>query len=152
MSKESSSNKSEFAFVAVDVEPCAAVPDGISLRFMCAHAKQVERLVAQVFYENDDGVEGWWELFSLDEPEANRGSVERAQQQQKYAKMQIVQDSGAGTVRLIYGGKYGLALRLCHSSDSPESVDSAESEPVLTQVAYLLLSENGRIQLAQNLS
>jgi hypothetical protein len=136
---DSQSKTAQRAFVSVDVDPCEVALDGISLRFMCAHEHQVERRVAQVYFENDDGIEGWWDLFSLTQDGSDLALAAELERSQSFAKMQLVQDSSAGTARLLYGDRYGLLLRLC---------DRSEHDAVLTRVAYLLLSENARIKLA----
>lgn len=85
-------------FVEVQIEPCAASEDGVSLRFKTAGAP---RPVSTLPYESESGLAGTWHVAAVDESEAaTRGTA--------YAV--LVEDSSDGTAWLIVGGRGGLLL------------------------------------------
>jgi hypothetical protein len=111
------------SFVEVFVEPCACAEDGLVLRFMRAGAEGA--VIHEVFYEDDEGREGWWSVrAALDDEEAS----------QTDATATLVQDSSAGTSLLITGGTHGLSLVLV--SDPSARV----------RVPYLVLSRDARVR------
>lgn len=132
------SEPSSQRFVAVDVEPCEVAPDGISLRFMGATSDESARTVQRMLFESDEGVEGWWEAFILERDVPDGGLASLAWDGLGRAQCLRVQDSSAGTSVLIYGGKYGLLLRLSAPVRAPV---------VFSRVAYLLLAESARVEL-----
>ena len=134
------SEPSSQRFVAVDVEPCEVAPDGISLRFMGATSDEAPRVVQRLYYENDEGVEGWWEVFILERDVPEGGLSAQVREGLKRALVLRVQDSSAGTALLIYGEKYGLLLQLS---------DPARASVVSCRVAYLLLAESARVELVR---
>ncbi len=85
-------------FVDILVDPHPALPDGVTLRYK---AESPVRQVLRVCYEPDEGPDGVWEIVGVDADGSAR--VARAVQ---------VEDSGAGTSWLIWGGTHGLRLRL----------------------------------------
>lgn len=103
-------------FVAVEVENGPASPDGVSLRFQQygpAHD------VGTVPYVSAEGLEGFWQVRSVDDV-ADR--VGRA------AVASLVEDSNDGLVWLVTGGRQGLLLR--HPSG------------VLVREPFLMLSQS----------
>jgi hypothetical protein len=84
------------AFLPIDLEPCEAAPDGLSLRFKRAGEG---RRVARVFCEPDEGPEGFWRVAAVD-----------ADGREGPAMLTAVEDSSEGTVQLVSGGARGLAL------------------------------------------
>ncbi len=89
-------NATRKAFVEVLVDPTPALPLGCCLRYK---AESAVRLVRHVRYEPDDGVEGVWAVCGV----SAQGETASAQAVQ-------VEDSGAGTSWLIWGGAAGLRL------------------------------------------
>jgi hypothetical protein len=90
------SDPGDAAFVSVDVDPCAAAPEGLGLRFKRAGAP---RAVARVWCEPDEGPEGFWRVCALD-----------ADDREGEASVTPVEDSSEGTVLLVAGGAHGLSL------------------------------------------
>ncbi len=95
-------------------------------------------MVQRLYYESDEGVEGWWEAFILERDVPEGGLSAEVREGLKRALVLRVQDSSAGTSVLIYGGKYGLLLRLSEPVRAPV---------VFSRVAYLLLAESARVEL-----
>lgn len=85
-------------FVAVEVEPCPGCEDGISLRFKRAGE---ETSLTALRYESERGTEGQWTVRAADSLDATQTSEARAVP---------VDDSSAGIVWLVYGGRFGLVL------------------------------------------
>ena len=83
--------------IDVLVEPNPALPHGISLRYK---AESAVRPATHVLYEPDDGPDGLWQVVGVD-----------ARGQDVPARAVQVEDSGAGTSWLIWGGAWGLRLR-----------------------------------------
>ncbi len=84
-------------YIDIYVDPHDAIPDGASLRYK---AEIEPRAVRRVRYESDDGDDGVWSVVS------------RAEDGQEGAAHWVtVEDSGAGTSALIFGGDHGLRLR-----------------------------------------
>ena len=82
--------------VEVNIEEHEALPQGCCMRF---RASGEPRPVRYVTYESEDGREGTWHV------EAQHSDGSRAP-----AMAIEVDDSGAGTSTLIYGGNHGLRL------------------------------------------
>ncbi len=97
----------------VQVEPCAASEDGISLRFKSAGGEA--RRVREVPYESEAGLAGRWRVFAVAEDETTRETD---------AIAIAVEDSSDGTVWLVIGGSGGLRLEHIGS-------DSIVREPYL---------------------
>lgn len=87
-------------FVDVHLEPCAAAPDGISMRFKRT-VDAAPRSVHEVSYESEDGVDGVWRVVAIDSDAANDASP---------ATVIAIEDSSEGTVLLVTGGAAGLRL------------------------------------------
>ena len=104
-------------FVYIEVDPGDASPDGIALRFKVAGNA---RSIARLYYEHEDGSEGWWWVWAVDSDDA-LGQSRRA------AQAVPVEDSSEGTVVLVAGGRYGLLL---------EHVETGQ----LVREAYLVLA------------
>lgn len=86
-------------FIEVDVET-----QGISMRWkQAAEPREIET----IDYESEDGLEGTWRVFALDDDGAR--SVARAA---------LVEDSSDGEVLLVFGGRAGLLLE--HESGAVE--------------------------------
>lgn len=100
--------------IHVEVEEHDALPEGCSMRFRATGEPAPVRAVR---YESEDGRSGIWAVH------AERSDGTRAS-----AMAVVVDDSGAGSSTLIYGGEHGLRL-------TPESGESI-AEP------YLLLAED----------
>lgn len=94
-------------FIEVDVEAA-----GVSMRWKQAGPV---RELHELEYESDDGVDGVWRVYALDENDARSA-----------ARCAHVEDSSDGVVLLVFGGPGGLLLE--HESGA------AERQP------YLLLS------------
>ena len=88
-------------FIQVEVEEHEEIPDGCSLRFRAAPGASAPRPVTRVTYEAEDGTTGVWiiEAESADGARTTALAIE-------------VDDSGAGTSTLVYGGARGLRLTL----------------------------------------
>jgi hypothetical protein len=84
-------------YIDVAVEEHDAIPDGCELRF---HAVGAARPVLRLRYEPLIGAEGDFDVVAVD-----AAGVETP------AQAVPVDDSGAGTSTLIYGGAHGLRLR-----------------------------------------
>jgi hypothetical protein len=87
------------SFIDVQLEPCAAAPDGLTLRFKCAGET---RPVYEVPYESEDGLAGTWRVFAVaTDDEGAPGAP---------AVAVTVEDSSDGTAWLVVGGAAGLRL------------------------------------------
>ncbi len=106
-------------FVDVQLEPCAAAEDGLSLRFKAAGEA---RAVTEVPYESEDGIGGRWRVFAI----ARDAEVSIAP-----ASAVLVEDSSDGVAGLVVGGAAGL--RLVHPSGA------------VAREAYLLLSKTAAL-------
>ena len=102
----------EPTIISVLVDPHAAIPDGVCLRYK---AETSPRLVAAVSYAPDDGPDGWWDVGAAHAD----GTVDIASDSGDALGARVggvwgveVEDSGAGTSVLIWGGEHGLRLRL----------------------------------------
>jgi hypothetical protein len=107
-------------YVDVVVEEHEEIPDGCELRF---HAVGEPRPVRRLHYEPLVGPEGAYDVIALDATGAEGP-----------AHVVPVDDSGAGTSLLVYGGARGLRLRRADDGAAP-----AIAEP------YLLLSDDSLI-------
>ena len=107
-------------YIDVVVEEHEALPEGCELRF---HAVGEARVVERVLYEPLDGDAG---EFSVVAAGANGGDGP--------AHMAPVDDSGAGTSVLIFGGAHGLRLRRA------DGTGAVVAEP------YLLLAEEAIVR------
>lgn len=85
-------------FIDIAVTPHPQIPDGVTLRYK---AESPVRSVQAVLYEPDEGPDGAWTVVGVD---ALGRDVE--------AQAVQVEDSGAGTSWLVWGGEHGLRLRL----------------------------------------
>lgn len=101
-------------FLSVEVEPGPAQEDGLSMRFKRAGALRPVRTVA---YENDDGLDGPWQVWAVD-------AADGAQRHE--ARCALVDDSSDGLSLLVIGGRHGLVLQ--HPTGATE------------RAAYLLLA------------
>ena|SRR5215471_10185900 len=108
-------------YVDVVVEEHDEIPDGCELRF---HAVGEVRPVRRLRYEPLIGPEGEFEVTSVNEAGAEGP-----------AHAVPVDDSGAGTSLLVYGGARGLRLRRVAPAAGP-----AVAEP------YLLLADDAVIE------
>ena len=84
-------------YIDIYVDPHDAIPDGASLRYK---AENEPCTVCRVRYESDDGDDGVWTVVSRSDD-----GLESA------AHWVTVEDSGAGTSALVFGGDHGLRLR-----------------------------------------
>lgn len=100
MSSTGSSGSTESKFVHVDVEPSKASEDGVTLRFKRI-SDLTERAVSEVPYESEDGLAGRWTVRALDAGDDDAGRIPKAYQ---------IEDSSDGTVWVVVGGVFGLAL------------------------------------------
>lgn len=78
-------------FIEVDVEA-----QGISMRWKQAGAV---REIASLEYESEDGLDGEWRVYALDDDGARSA-----------ARAALVEDSSDGEVLLVFGGRAGLEL------------------------------------------
>ncbi len=101
-------------FLSVEVEAGPAHEDGLSMRFKRAGAL---RPVHTVAYENDDGLDGPWQVWSVDDADGA---------QRHEARCALVDDSSDGLSLLVIGGRHGLVLH--HPTGATE------------RAAYLLLA------------
>ena len=108
-------------FETVDVEPCAASEDGVTLRFKRV-AGEPARGVKRVRYESEAGLDGWWRVQGEGAGAEDEGAV-----------CALVEDSSEGTVRLLRGGSRGL--RLVH-----------EETGTVAREAYLVLSVGAEVE------
>lgn len=106
-------------FIAVEVEPGPADPDGLCLRFKRASD---DAPLHAVDYESDDGLDGTWTLWAVDDPE---GLLRRA------ARSVLVDDSSDGLSHLLVGGRHGLLLQ-------------HQETGAVVRVPYLLLAARTR--------
>jgi hypothetical protein len=90
-------------FVDVQLEPCAAAEDGLSMRFKTAG--EPARAVSEVPYESEDGVDGRWRAYAIDRDDAPSIAP---------ATAVLVEDSSDGVAWLVVGGAAGV--RLVHPS------------------------------------
>jgi len=104
-------------YVDVVVEEHEEIPDGCELRF---HAVGEPREVRRLRYEPLVGPDGEFDVIAVDAAGSERP-----------AHVVPVDDSGAGTSLLVYGGARGLRLRRTGAPAEP-----AVAEP------YLLLSDD----------
>jgi hypothetical protein len=108
-------------FVRVDVEPGPGSDDGVSLRWRrAAGGGDRDRVVREVPYESDDGLDGIWHVRAADNAEATRTRDARAV---------LVEDSSDGAAWLVVGGAHGLVLE--HAATGTR-----------LREAYLLLSKD----------
>lgn len=84
--------------LSILVESHPALPDGICLRYK---AETQPRPILAVHYAPEDGPEGWWDATAAHAS----GEVTSAWGAE-------VEDSGAGTSLLVWGGDHGLRLHL----------------------------------------
>jgi hypothetical protein len=108
-------------FLEVRVDEHDALPDGCSMRF---RAVGEPRAIHSVRYESEAGVDGVW-----------RVEGENADGSRVPAHVVTVEDSGAGSAMLVYGGEHGLRLI------SP-SGDVTVAEPYLSLAPEALVDVN----------
>ena len=107
-------------FVSVDVEAGPACEDGLSLRFKVAGE---ERVVRELPYESEQGLDGRWRVFAAHDAEAT---------QRGDARVVLVDDSSDGVAWLVIGGAHGLVL---------EHIETG----AVSREAYLLLSKTAAL-------
>jgi hypothetical protein len=102
-------------FVHVEVEPGPASADGLAMRWKRAGmrgaagaAGAVERVVAALDYETEDGRAGSWHVRAAEDAEAAATHAARAV---------LVEDSSDGTAWLVVGGRHGLVLEHVDTGD-----------------------------------
>jgi hypothetical protein len=106
-------------FVHVNVEPGPASEDGVSMRWKRA-ALTDDRVVREVPYESEAGLDGTWRVLAADDEDAT---------QTRAAHAVLVDDSSDGVAWLVVGGTHGLVLEHADSG-------ARAREP------YLLLSKS----------
>jgi hypothetical protein len=107
-------------YIDVVVEEHDALPEGCELRF---HAVGEARAVERVLYQPLEGAEGEFSVAGAD-----------ADGRESPARMAPVDDSGAGTSMLVFGGPRGLRLRRA------DGTGGVVAEP------YLLLAEEAVVR------
>ena len=118
-------------YIDIYVDPHDAIPDGASLRYKAENTPQTVR---QVRYESDDGLDGVWTISSR----ADDG-------QESSAYWVTVEDSGAGTSALVYGGDHGLRLR--HEQDGSEVAEAyllLDPRDILTDSSTFVATPNSQ--------
>ncbi|MEZ4393961.1 MAG: hypothetical protein R3A48_23050 [Polyangiales bacterium] len=118
MREESSDGaRGAVSFVEVEVDPGAADPEGLSLRFKRVAGGEA-RDITWVSHESESGLDGRWAVFHAEREDGPHTLGARATQ---------VEDSSDGAVWLVSGGRQGLVLR--HDASGDEE-----------RVPYLVLS------------